>query len=335
MKLFNANVNFKVGKLVLVDDVVLSDVVVNAKLKDGVLNVSKMTANIGGGSLNISAKVNSSQQDVSINLLTDNLKIQDLYQSLSIGQSGGLQVLNGGDLDIVANLSSSGKTYRRLSENLEGQVIAIVDKSEIRTGKFKWFANNIFSQLLSILGIDTENNTDMEVQCVVLRSDIAAGKAKFPDGIVFDASKLKVISKGEINLVNDKIDFTIAPSLNKLADGNITQALASFVKVRGTLNNPKLSIDKSSALTTVVGSVMTGGAYFGGEVLMNGDSSPCYTALKGTKYENRFPKSTDIKATTKDVYNDIGKQAKSTVKELENVAKDLLGSFKDSFKKGN
>ena len=41
------------------------------------------------------------------------------------------------------------------------------------------------------------------------------------------------ILRNNINLVNDNINFTIAPMLNKLADGNIAQALASFVKIEG------------------------------------------------------------------------------------------------------
>ena len=173
----------------------------------------------------------------------------------------------------------------------------------------------------------------MNVNCAVVRSDIKAGKANFPNGIVFDGSKLRIMSTGNINLLNDKIDFTIEPSLNKLVDGNITQALASFVKVEGTLENPKIGIDQDAAITTIVGAVASGGAYLGSELLLTGDDSPCYTALQGTQFASRFPKPNGVVAKTKDVYQETNEEAKEAVKDLKNMAKGWLDSLADSLKK--
>ena len=115
--------------------------------------------------------------------------------------------------------------------------------------------------------------------------------------------------------------------MNKLADGNITQALASFVKLGGTINKPKLELDKASALTTIVGSVATGGVYLGTEMLFNGDSDPCHNALQGTKFATKFGKSTGVRASGKNVYQNVSSQTKDAVKGLESAAKSLLGSF--------
>lgn len=330
----NAGLNVTAGKIIVSDDLTLSNVAVSAKLQNGVLDIAKFNAGIGGGQIQVKGAVNAGRQSVTLNLNSQNLKLQDLHKSLSENKGGNMQILSGGNLDIAADLTSSGATYRKLSENLDGQFIAIMDKSEMRTGKLKWFTNNIFSQILAVLGIDTSKNADMSVACAVVRSDIKGGKATFPNGIVFDGSKLKVVSSGSINLTNDKIDFTIAPAMNKLADGNITQALASFIKLQGTLQNPKIGLDKASALTTVVGTMMTGGVYLGSEVLLDGSSSPCYTALAGTKYASRFPKPTGVKAATKGAYQDVGKQTKAVVKGFEGATKNLIGAFKDTLKKG-
>lgn len=331
----DAVLNVKAGQVIVSDDLTLKNVAVAAKLQNGILDVSKLNAGIGGGQVAATAIVNAAKQTVAFSLNSQNLKLQDLQKSLNDGRDGSMQILEGGALDVFANLTTSGATYRKLSENLNGQFIAIMDKSQIRTGRLKWFTNNIFSQLLSVLGIDTSKSASMSVACAVVRSDIKNGKAVFPNGIVFDGSKLKVVSNGNINLVNDKIDFTIAPALNKLADGNIAQALASFIKLQGSLQNPKIGLDKTSALTTVVGSVMTGGVSLGAEVLLDGNNSPCYTALSGTKYASRFPKPTGVKATTQNAYKDVGKQTKAVVKGVEGAAKNLIGAFKDSLKKGN
>ena len=172
---------------------------------------------------------------------------------------------------------------------------------------------------------------NIDVNCAVVRSDINDGKAYFPSGIAFNSKQIKMVGSGDVNLVNDSINFTIAPTLNKLADGNITQALASFVKIEGTLNNPKLRLDTSSAISTIVGAVATGGISLGGEVLLSGDDDPCRSALEGTKYANKFKQTTGAKSSTKRAYQEVNKQAKNAVKEIGNAAKNLLDAFKGQF----
>lgn len=335
LNMVDAVLNIKAGKLMLADGVNLTDVVWAARLQGGVLDVSKLDFGLGSGEITATAAVNAATQAVKLNLRSSGLKLQDLHAPLATGANGSMQILSGGSLDIMADLQSSGATYRRLSENLDGQVIAIVDKSEIKTGRLEWLASNIFTKILQLLKVDTNKNTNMDVACAVVRADFGKGQATFPSGIVFNGSKLQVVGSGSINLVNDKINFTIAPTLNKLADGNIAQALASFVKLEGTLEKPKVGIDTRSALTTIVGTVASGGAYLGSEILLNGSDSPCYTALAGTTYASRFPKPSGVKAATKDAYQDVNKTAKDAVKGLEDAAKDILGAFANGLKKGN
>ena len=331
----NGELNLQAGKIVFGNPFDLSDVAVEAKLQNGILDIKKLNMNVGGGNIAATGSVNAKQQTIKVNLASDNLKLQDLHQPFATGQNGSVQIVAGGNLEVLVDLTSNGSTYRQLAENSQGQIIAILDKSEIKTGKLDWLASNIFTKIFQALRIDTNKNTNMDVACAVVRTDLKAGKAEFPSGIVFDGSKLKVISSGNINLRNDKIDFTIAPSLNKLADGNIAQALASFVKIEGTIENPKIGLDQEAALTTIVGTVASGGVYFGSEMLLNGNDSPCYTALQGTKFASKFPKPSGVKAATKGAYQDVNQGAKDAVKDLKNVAKDLLGNFSDSLRRRN
>ena len=206
-----------------------------------------------------------------------------------------------------------------------------MDKTSVRGANMSWLTNNIVGQLLALMKIDTSKARNLDVKCAVIRSDLGGGKAVFPSGIAFNSEQIKMVGNGDVNLVNDKMNFTIAPMFNKLADGNITQALASFVKIEGTLENPKLRLDTSSALNTIVGAVATGGISFGGEMLLSGDDDPCYSALKNTQYANKFIQTSGVKSSTKRAFQEVNKQAKDAVKELENVAKSLLNSFKKNF----
>ncbi len=333
LMLFNGVLDIKISKLILSEDMIVNDVVLSAIVKDDVLDVSKFSIKIGNSNLDAIVNVNAKSEKILLKVMGDNIKVQDLYAPLVAGNNGGLQIIEGGKVVVDADLSMNGKTFRKLSETISGQIIAIMDKSEIKTGKLKWLTEGFFSKVFSLLGINTTKSTDMDVACAVVRTDIKNGVANFPSGIVFDGSKLKLVSSGTINMVNDEINLTIAPTLNKLADGNITQALASFVRIAGTLSHPKLKLDKTATLTTVLGTIVSGGTYLGAEAMLSGDDTPCYAALVGTKYVSRFPKPKGIKAGTKNVYQDITKQAKSMVKDVGGVAKDFFGVLKNNLEK--
>ncbi len=323
----NASINLNIGKLVLADDFDLTDVVVGADLQNGILNIKKINARMGGGKVDAGIVVNSHQKTIGIDLQSNNLKVQDLYPDLSSSQEGNMQILSGGNLDVDLSIKTNGTTYRKLSENINGQIVAVMDKSELKTGKMDWLTKGVFGQLLSVLGINANKTSELDLKCAVIRSDIKNGKAEFPKGIVFNAEELKFVGSGNVNLVDDKIDFTIAPMINKLADGNITQALASFVRVGGDIQNPKLYLDKTSALTTIVGSVATGGVYLGSEMLLNSDDDPCYSSLQGTKYSSKFTASKNAGTAVKNVYQDVSKQTKDVVNGLGKAAKGMLDAF--------
>ena len=329
----DANLKLAVGQLSIAPGMVADNVKMDAVLKSGRLAVKPLEFDFGGGNINADLTVDANAKSVALKASSKNMLLQNLHKEFMVSGSGDFGIKSGGNLDLDINLLGSGTTYRQLAQNLKGQVIGIVDKSVIQTGGLQFIGGNFVTQLLAALGIDTSRSTDMDLTCAVVRADLEGGKAKFPKGIALDSKQLTIVSDGNISLVNDNIAFTIEPSFNKLANGNITQALASFIKVVGTLEQPQIRLDDEQALKTVVGVVATGGvAYLGSQVMLNGSGAPCYTALEGTPYASRFPKPTGVRATTQDVYNDATKQikdsVKGSVKDLKNTAKDLLDAFR-------
>ena len=329
LNMADANLKLKIGQLVLAQGMTANNVRANAVLKNGKLVVNPLALDFGGGEIKADISADAKTKSVSIRAASKNMLLQNLHKEFAVDGATDFGFKNGGNLDMDISLAGSGATYRQLMQNMKGQIIGIVGKSVVQTGGLRFVSGNFVTQLLSALRISQSTSTDLDLTCAVVRADIAAGKVSFPNGIAVDSKQLTVVSDGKLNLINDNISFTIAPSLNKLAKGNIAQALASFIKVGGTIQDPKILLDNQEALKTVVGVVATGGvAYLGSQVMLNGDGAPCYTALKGTAYASRFPKPTGVKATTQDVYNDTTQQLKDGVKDLKNTAKDILGILK-------
>lgn len=328
LKDINADVTLNVKKLIVNPAMQADNVYAAAKLNNGVLNVNPLRLVFGGGELSGRLTVNANRQTLDFALNSKNMKLQNLHSEFAVSGGKDFGVLSGGDTDIYIVANSSGATYPQLLGNLKGSVVGIVGKSELQTGALEFLKGNILTQLLNILKIDTNKTSRLDLTCAVVRADIDGGKAVFPRGIAFDAKQITIVSDGQVNLQNDKLSFTIEPSMNKLMSGNVTQALASFIKVSGTLDNPKVGLDDKAAVKTLIGVAATGGvSYLGSQVFLNGDGSPCYTALEGTAYASRFPKPSGIKATTQNVVDGTQKQLKQGLKDLKNTAKDVLKSF--------
>ena len=328
LNLVNANLKIAIGQFILTPGMNATNVNIRAALKNGRLTVSPLKLNFGGGEISADLSVNAAAKSVSIKAISKKMLLQNLHKEFMVDGPSDFGFKQGGNVDLDINLSGSGATYRQLMQNMKGQVIGIVGESVVQTGGLQFVGGNFVTQLLQALRISQSKTVDLNLTCAVVRADVAAGKVSFPNGIAVDSKQFTVVSDGKINLLNDNISFTIEPSLNKLAKGNIAQALASFIKVGGTIEDPKIRIDNQEALKTVVGVATGGVAYLGSQMVLNGDGSPCYTALQGTAYATRYPKPTGVKATTQDVYNDTTKQIKDGVKDLKNTAKDILGMFK-------
>lgn len=329
LNMVNANLNLQVKQLILTPEMTAQNVKMVAQLKGGNLNVKPLELDFGGGKINAALSVNAAQKSLTFKANSQNLQLQSLHKEFVVENNTDFGVKSGGQVEFDINVSGSGATYRKLAESLKGQVIGIVSPSVVQTGALKFISGNFISQLLSALKINLSQSTDIDLTCAVVRADLGGGKATLPKGIAIDAKQLTLVSDGRINLVNDNISFTLEPSMNQLASGNITQALASFIKIGGTLQDPKIMLDNKETLKTLVGVAATGGvAYLGSQVLLNGSGAPCYVALEGTPYASRFPKPTGVKATTQNVYDGTAKQIKAGVKDLKNTAKDILGIFK-------
>lgn len=328
MNKLNANVLLNVKKLVVNEAIQADNVLLKANLYNGLLNVNILKLNFEGGDIDGNAVVNANNQTIKLNVFSKNIVMQNIHKEFKVENPNDFGVISGGQMDVTANLTSTGATYRQVVQNLNGQAIAIVDKSVIQTGDLRFMTGNFITSLLEVLPLKRKDQK-LDVTCAVVRADFKDGKATFPKGIALQSKELSLVSDGKINLVNDKIDFSLRPFSGKVVDTNVAQALSSFIKIRGSIDDPQIAIDDKEAIKALVGVATTGGvAYLGSKLVLDADSSPCYTALQGTAFQNRFPAPNKIEQTGQEVYQKTSKQIDSDIKVLKNTAKDFLKELK-------
>lgn len=318
----NADADISIAKIVNGNATLLSNLKINAKVNNGVAVLKVLQGQLAKGNIKADATLSAKNKTLALNADMTKVNLLELLNALD-AQSDTFRVVNGGDTDLFIKLNGTGNTYAQVVDSLSGQLSLIVDKSALHLGNIGMMKGNVLSQLLNTLKI-TKGNDDLNLACAVVRTDVKDGLAKFPNGIVVNADKFTVVANGDVNLKNDKIGLSIKPFGGKLTDTNIAKALSSLVKVTGTLQKPTVGIDTANVVKNVVGATMTGPVYLGAQMAMENDNSPCYTALKGTGYEDRFPKSDNLAKSTTD---EAGKVLDSSVDMVKDTAKGLLNMF--------
>lgn len=315
----NATADIMVSQLVNESAVLASGLNLNAKANGGVATVKILRGTVADGTVTANLNVNAQNKVINLNADVSKLNLIKLMKALR-ADSEVFNFISGSNTDMHIKLKGNGNTYADVVDTLDGQVVAIVNKSELHLGNIGLMKGNIISQLFDTLKL-TKGNDNLNLSCAVVRSDIQNGKAQFPNGIVLNADKFTLVANGDINLKNDKISVSIKPFAGKLTDTNIAKALSSLVKLTGTLQDPKIGIDSANAVKTIVGVTTGGPVYLGAQMLLENDGSPCYTALQGTGYETMFPKPENVIQSTT---GDVGQILDDSVGVVKDTTKGLL-----------
>lgn len=334
LMMVNGNVDVVVGQIMNKDSVVAQNVSVKTVLNNGVVEVKILDGSVSDGKISGVLSLNGVDKSMSANINATNINLANLIKVLDL-ESNAFNFNSGSQTDLYINIVGRGDTYADIINGLNGQVIGVVDKSVLRVGNINKITGNVFSQLVKALNL-TKESDDLNVRCAVVRADLTDGKAVFPNGIVLNSDKFTVVADGNINLKNDKINLSIKPFSGKITDTNIASALSSLVKLGGTLQKPSIGVDSTSAIKTIVGVATTGPVYFGAQMLIENDGTPCYTALKNTPYAEKFPKPQGTGNIAIDgVSSAVSGGAdvvKGTTEGVAKVLNDSVGIVKDTTK---
>lgn len=293
----------------------------------GTANVKLLKGVVFSGEVTAAANVNASQKAI---LFKADVNKMNLKQALvAVGDiSAALDFRSGSDTDVHINVIGEGDTFADVVDTLNGHFITIMDQSQLHIGNIGLLKGNIISQLLDTLRI-TKGNDDLNLRCAVVRADLKDGKAQIPNGVAINADKFTIVATGDVNLKKDELNLSFKPFAGKLTDTNIAKVLSSLVKLTGKIQNPKIRVDSANAIKTIVGVTTSGPVYLGSQMLLENDGSPCYTALQGTGFEDRFPKPKNVVTQTTDdvgqIFDDSVGAVKSTTKGIIDI---LSGSVK-------
>ena len=339
-KMCNADANINIKKLQLNDEISLADIVVTANLKNSVFKADIKSLKAGDGAVSGTVSLNAKDKTAAANITAANVTLQKLIPSYAKADNPYLYVQSGGVTNALINVTTSGANTDSYLANLSGQIIFLMDKSQVKIKSLERLQGNIIVQILDNLKLNITKQ-DMKMKCAVVRADISSGVANFPKGIALDANDFYIVADGRVNLQNDSLNLSLQPFSGKITDVNISSILGSLLKIKGTISNPKISLNQTETAKSVIGAIASGGIYNVSDMMLSADSAPCYTALSGTTYADHFPAPKKTVSNTvsqgytntKDSVKQMGKDIKNQAKELKNQAKEIGNQLKGLFSK--
>ncbi len=337
----NAKAKLQLEKLIVNPELALNNLNLNATLSNGLLNVPTLKFDVAGGKADVTASVNAKQKNITLKGKTENILLTDMIQQLKPSSADTFGFISGGNTQTYFDLKGTGLTYRQVADSLSGQILAVVEKAKFQTGKVKFITSDFITQLLDVINVKKSSDKIAELKCAVVRADLQNGILSFPKGIAIDTNKIDIVSSGTISLPKDKINLSLNVYREGVAEVSITQALASLVKISGNLQSPRVSINQENTIKTLAGVALSGGAMAGAQMLLDKDIEPCYTAMQGTLFQDRFTKPTGVKNAAQKTYqgastavdNSIN-MVKDSAKGIKNVAQDIVKGILQKKKEG-
>ena len=295
LKKADANVKFHVAKLLL-STIALNDLAFDMALKDGVLAIKPLKAQMGGGTLagSIDLDSNGKTPKLSAAFAAEGIDLGKMLKELDVTKTFE------GKIDIGINVKGSGGSMAELMAGLNGKTSIVMGSGEVSSRYMNLLGGDLRDGVIRLLNPAAEKTERTKINCVVCGFDINNGIAD-ATALVFDTETMSVIGGGVINLKTEGLNISLKPfpkggALGKRVSMSVSE-LAKPFKLGGTLSRPKLALDPAQTALTV-GKALRGMALFGpagiAMALVNvkpeGDKNPCLSAMEAAKSGKRAEK---------------------------------------------
>ena len=339
LKLVDGKFKIRFGK-VITPQMVVNNLAIDSTMKNGTLSVKPLKAEMGGGSISLEMGLASKGEAADLGSVI-NIKELDLADMLA--EAGSKYELEGkinADIDIKGN----GNSVASIMAGLNGFSRIIMSEGKIDNKMIDKLGGETSKNVIRLLNPSIDQKQFTAIRCMVTRFDIRDGIAD-TTAFALDTSMMSVVGEGNVNLKNEKLNLSLAPSTKGgVAGYNLKLGeLSQPFKLGGTLAKPSLVVDKEKTAVSI-------GKLLGKKLLKNktGDQETaapsevdvCAAALEAAETGVKMTTKTgpDVKEepaqmTPQKLIEDVKKDPE---KLLEDVAKDpkkALKGLKDLFKK--
>lgn len=331
LKAVDVKIKIQAGQT-LVSPVSLKDLKADVILEDGNLLVQPLKFTLTGGKVIGVFDLRTQEKNPSFKF---DFKVDQLPVGPLLKEFKTREFLEG-NLDAEIDLRGKGRSIAEWMAGLDGKTVAVLGKGRLQNKYLDLLDADLARSLLRLLNPFQKGEDFTKINCLVSGFDIKKGLAVC-SALVLDTDQMSVVGEGDINLREERLNFSIHPSpkkgigtdsLGKISLG--LGELANSFRLGGTLAKPSLVVDTREALAQA-GKAVGGIALFGPAGVLTalasptpGDPNPCLTAIERSKKGGRPPAGEKGEKKTGEAQKESG-VLQEGVESLERGFKKFFG----------
>lgn len=290
MRKLNASVKLSIGEFNR-DSLHMRDVDLAIELRDGVFEVQNAGYDAYSGWVRARGKVEPADGAgrVSLELVARNFEPRIWATDPDFAMTG--------DIDI--KLDSTGLDTRTLAGNATGMILVDARGGRLTNNQaLQAVYGGVLSEILNVINPFYKADPYTDIRCVVLALALDDGQVASAPVSFIATDKIRVTPTSTIDLKSEVIETTIKMRPQQGLKISTGEILNSFVRVTGTLAEPRLAVDEAGVLVSGGAAVATGGlSILAGMAWdrLSRSKDPCTDAADQSKEElaDRFPVSLD------------------------------------------
>jgi len=252
MQAANVDITVKTDQLMLPQGD-LQDFQIILKLWDGALNIEPISFRESEGSVSASIYLGPSGEgyDLAVMLNAENIHIG----LLATGDQDRESVPPvGGQIEF----RGTGSSLHDLMASLNGNVAVRQDAGRVRNlGSSKLFGD-LAVEIVRTLNPSSKTQKYTTLDCGIYDVEIKDGVATI-ENFALQTDRMAVVARGNVNLGSERLNLSVQATPREGLGISIGGVVNSFLKLGGTLRDPKLAIDPAGSVTTYGAAVATGG----------------------------------------------------------------------------
>lgn len=250
MRAVDADVRFRATSIEA-GPVPFTQVILHAKLDDGVLRLEPLRFDMAQGHLSGNVQIDARSRLPQVRM---ELRAADIQLAQLKGKGSTAEPPVDGVLDARAVIEGRGDSVHNLMSDANGKFTIIVPQGDVRAA----FAELTGVDVAEGIGLMLKKPTDKAaIRCGVAQFAVKTGTAHAQD-LLFDTQNVLIEGEGQIHFANEKLDLTIQGKPKKVR----LVRLRAPIEIRGELLKPSFKLQpghliEQGAIGAALGTLLT------------------------------------------------------------------------------
>lgn len=243
----DADVGLKAKSILRPQALPVDNLVTRIKMRDSVLTLDPLTFGVAGGNLSGIVTLNGNQNPIKAHLKirARKLLLSKLFPTFKLNKA------SIGEVNGAFDLTGTGNSVAKMLGTANGKAALIVADGEVS----KLMMEMVGLHLWEILQLKITGDQIIKINCGVADFNVKQGLMQ-PNVMLLDTEVTRIDVSGNIDLGQETLDLTLIPKTKKTT----LIALRTPIFIRGTLSQPKVSLDKTKLVLRTLGAAALGAA---------------------------------------------------------------------------